>query len=133
MRLPRPLWVPLIVVTAGLALPAASELLEIDFAAEGDGLITRDTETGLDWFDPAESATAGGAWTVATTAQICDLFETHLGMVAGCPNTGPIGEFVDPSVAEAFSPCWGSATSRARLRRSTDSSTTARHRGAWAA
>jgi hypothetical protein len=34
-----------------LSISAGATLIEVDLAASGDGLITRDTDTGLDWLD----------------------------------------------------------------------------------
>lgn len=34
-----------------LSISAGATLIEVDLAAPGDGLITRDTDTGLDWLD----------------------------------------------------------------------------------
>lgn len=34
-----------------MAAPAQAALIEVDLFASGDGFITRDTETGLDWLD----------------------------------------------------------------------------------
>lgn len=81
----------LVLAVALLALPARAELVEIDLNAPGDGLVTRDTETGLDWLDvggvttglsyDAVMAGAGGwitsGWRYATQAEICGLFVDH--------------------------------------------------------
>jgi len=74
-----------------LALPAQAELVEVDLLAPGDKLVTRDTETGLDWLDLggvttnlSYDAIQGGAggwiangWRYATQAEVCALIVAH--------------------------------------------------------
>jgi hypothetical protein len=86
--------VGLALAVALLALPVQAEILEIDLLAPGDGLVTRDTETGLDWLDlggvttnlsyDAIQAGAGGwlaaGWRYATEAEVCQLFVAHAGV-----------------------------------------------------
>ncbi len=79
----------LTVLAAGiLVAPAAqAELLEVDLNTPGDALVTRDTDTGLDWLDLTESTNlsfdqvegdVGGfisdGWRHATAAEVCGLF-----------------------------------------------------------
>ena len=78
----------LVCITLGLciAVPASAQLVEVDLLAPGDALVTRDTQTNLDWldldltFNLSYNAVIGGAggwvadgWTHATEAQVCDL------------------------------------------------------------
>ncbi len=91
------------------ASPATSELIEADLAAPGDALITRDTETGLDWLDLTETtglsyddvgAGSGNTWAAngwrhATTPEVCDLL-LKLGLgPTPCPGSVSVeGDFV---------------------------------------
>src|SRR5262245_29957593 len=97
-----------------LALPAQAELLEVDLLAPGDKLITRDTETGLDWLDLggvttnlSYDAVHGGAggwlasgWRYATEAEVCALFVAHAGVLACDFDSGLLT--VEPLAAEAL-------------------------------
>ena len=77
---------------------AAAELVEIDLVTPGDGLVTRDTVTGLDWLDLTETTLlsytdvvtgAGGytaaGWRHATGDEVCALFANELAPVP-CPD-----------------------------------------------
>jgi hypothetical protein len=101
----------LFLAVAWLALPAQAELVEVDLNAPGDGLVTRDTETGLDWLDLggvttnlSYDAIQGGAggwlaagWRYATEAEVCDLFVEHTEAPTCNFNSGVIPE---PAAAE---------------------------------
>lgn len=91
-------------VALALAAPAQAEIVEADLAAPGDGLVTRDTGTGLDWLDLTETtglsyddilAGVGGwtdsGWRHATTVELCDLLP-EIGLApAPCPgSTGSV-------------------------------------------
>jgi hypothetical protein len=84
---------------------ASAALSSVDLDTPGDGLITRDTETGLDWLDLTETApiefvgpsvnevlAGAGGWTnrgfrYATTTEVCMFFD-HLGLVPDpCPGS----------------------------------------------
>lgn len=81
----------LFLVACLLASPAQAELVEVDLNTPGDALVTRDTETGLDWLDLGGVTTGlsydaiqGGAggwiaagWRYATQAEVCALFVDH--------------------------------------------------------
>ena len=88
------------VLAAGvLVAPAAQAvLLEIDLNTPGDGLVTRDTDTRLDWLDLTEStdlsfdqveADVGGfisdGWRHATGAEVCALFAAEDVEPSPCP------------------------------------------------
>jgi cysteine-rich repeat protein len=88
-----------------LASPSLATLEEIDLLAPGDGLVTRDSASGLDWLDVPQTAgltynqVLGGAggwltqgWRHATAQEICDLFEQYAIRPASCPSgaTGPV-------------------------------------------
>ncbi len=88
------------VLAAGvLVAPVAqAELLEVDLNTPGDALVTRDTDTGLDWLDLTEStflsfdqveADVGGfisdGWRHATGAEVCALFAPVDGEPSPCP------------------------------------------------
>lgn len=50
------LFISLVVLTAfAVVNPAAGELVEVDWQDAGDGLLTLDTETGLEWLDLTET------------------------------------------------------------------------------
>jgi hypothetical protein len=80
-----------LLAVALLAPSARAELVEVDLNAPGDALVTRDTETGLDWLDLggvttnlSYDAIQGGAggwiasgWRYATQAEVCALFVDH--------------------------------------------------------
>jgi hypothetical protein len=96
---------------AWLALPARAELVEVDLNAPGDALVTRDTDTGLDWLEVAGVTTGlyyediqGGAggwlaagWRYATLAEVCHLFTVHANLPCnqgqGPANTAPTGAY----------------------------------------
>jgi len=77
-----------------IAAVASADLVEADLLAAGDGLVTRDTETGLDWLDFSRTAGLsfdevavegaggwyGGGWIHATTDQIRALMESASAM-----------------------------------------------------
>lgn len=78
--------------------PAFAVLKEVDLATPGDGLVTRDTDTGLDWLDLTQTTNlsyddvVGGAggwvadgWGYAGTAQVCDLFSKLGSVPSPCP------------------------------------------------
>ena len=92
------------VLAAGiLVAPAAhAALVEIDLNTPGDGLVTRDTDTRLDWLDLTEStdlsydqveADVGGfisdGWRHATGAEVCGLFAAVGAEPSPCPG-GPV-------------------------------------------
>ena len=84
------------------AQPAQAALVEIDLNTPGDGLVTRDTVTRLDWLDLTEStdlsfdqveADVGGfisdGWRHATGAEVCALFAAVGAEPSPCPgNSG---------------------------------------------
>jgi len=92
----------LALAVALLAAPAQAELVEVDLDAPGDGLVTRDTDTGLDWLDLGDVTTnlsydaiqggAGGwiaaGWRYATEAEVCHLFVEHTEATACNFNSG---------------------------------------------
>ena len=97
LRIGRPL---IAVLAAGiLVAPAArAELLEVDLNTPGDGLVTRDTVTRLDWLDLTEStdlsfdqveADVGGfisdGWRHATGAEVCALLAAVGREPSPCP------------------------------------------------
>jgi len=108
-----------VLASALLALPAQAELVEIDLLAPGDGLITRDTETGLDWLDLdgvttglSYDAIQGGAggwlasgWRYATEAEVCHLFVEHtpattcneIQAFSPAPPSVPLLSFLEPT------------------------------------
>jgi hypothetical protein len=85
-------------LTIGTPSLAWGDVTTRDLLATGDGLITHDSETGLDWLDLTETtslswdelyAGAGGwvsnGWRHATTAEVCELLQ-HAGFFpATCP------------------------------------------------
>jgi hypothetical protein len=83
---------------------AHAEFVSIDLLAPGDGLVTHDTVTGLDWLDltftigvdPQEIwdgalGLADDGWRHATTAEVCDL----LGALGTAPPTCPGAGYLD--------------------------------------
>jgi MYXO-CTERM domain-containing protein len=100
----------LLVVLMALPGTASGEILLEDLDTPGDGLIKRDTETGLGWLDLSATgvplgepgisvdailADAGGwmsrGFRYATESEVCVYFD-HLGLVpAPCPGPGASG------------------------------------------
>ena len=93
-----------------LSAEAPASLVEIDLAAPGDGLLTRDLETGLDWLDlsqtrgvSVEAILSGeGGWLslgfeIANSAQVCDFFGRHGAVPVPCEQE-TLGAFVDGDV-----------------------------------
>lgn len=91
------------IAVLALLCSTASEatLIEVDLFTAGDGLVTRDTATNLDWLDVTETtglsfaAVAGGAggfsaagWRHASTAEICGLFAGGGAAPSPCPGSG---------------------------------------------
>ncbi len=88
-----------VLATGILVAPAAqAKLLEVDLNTPGDALVTRDTDTGLDWLDLTESiglsfdqveADVGGfisdGWRHATGAEVCALFAAADAEPSPCP------------------------------------------------
>jgi hypothetical protein len=77
--------------------PAGATLIEVDLLAAGDRLITRDTNTGLDWLDWTATSNlsvsqilgGSGGWLslgfrYATTSEVCGLV-TSYAISATCP------------------------------------------------
>jgi hypothetical protein len=92
--------------------PAESALITVDLLP-GDGLLTRDTNTGLDWLSWGAPASlsmdqilaGGGGWLAlgfrfSTTAEVCALVNTY-GPVASCPG-GASGMVLDPTLFNRF-------------------------------
>jgi hypothetical protein len=93
------------------ALPAAAVLVSVDLFSAGDGLITRDTDTGLDWLDVPlttslsyDQIQAGAGnwipngWRYATEAEVCHLWVTH-GEAPSCNSNTPGILQVDAAMA----------------------------------
>jgi len=105
----------LMLLASLLALPAAAELLEIDLAAPGDGLVTRDTATALDWLDLTESAGlsfadveagAGGftadGWRYATEAEVCSFAHLNVSRLVSPTGCAPLdADFISPAESAA--------------------------------
>lgn len=112
-------WLALALLCGDLAVPgiARATLLSVDLFAAGDGLVTRDTATGLDWLDLTATgsivsgplrfeapsyddivAGAGGwtaaGWTYATAGQVCQLF-ANAKPLAPCPGGQALFTAVD--------------------------------------
>jgi hypothetical protein len=64
---------------------AQAALISVDYAASGDGLITRDTATGLDWLDLTETAGLSYSGVLSTSFVTMDGFryatETEVGQL----------------------------------------------------
>ena len=98
----------LLILAAGILVAPAAQavLLEIDLNTPGDGLVTRDTVTRLDWLDLTEStdlsfdqveADVGGfisdGWRHATGAEVCTLFASADAEPSPCPGSSTIPVF----------------------------------------
>ena len=95
-----------LIAVAMLGAPSArAELVEVDLNTPGDALVTRDTDTGLDWLDLTEStnlsfdqveADVGGfiadGWRHATGAEVCALLAAVDAEPSPCP-----GNFTNPA------------------------------------
>lgn len=80
---------------------ASANLIQVDLATPGDGLVTRDTSTGLDWLNLSlttnlsyDDVMAGvgnswlaQGWRYATTGEVCGLATEQLGAPTPCPQT----------------------------------------------
>ena len=88
---------------------ADAALIEVDLLSPGDRLVTRDTDSGLDWLDLGLTRSlsfrdvedgAGGwvdqGWRHASTDELCGLL-AQIGSLAPtpCPGDGPLGELAD--------------------------------------
>jgi len=107
------------VVLCLFAINANAALVSADWQTSGDNLITRDTETGLDWLELTETTNmsyeyvtsqlgVGGqfeGWSYATTVQISSLFDSAGG-------TGPYDGWSSRNngVVEYLLNLWGSTT-----------------------
>lgn len=87
---------------------ANGDLVEMDLRTDGDGLVTRDTESGLDWLDPKESfglsfnevkagarGLAASGWLHANGAELCDLFSKLGASPDPCPGGSAFVSFAD--------------------------------------
>jgi hypothetical protein len=97
------LWARALVLALCSFLPARAAnavLIELDLLAPGDGLITRDTNTGQDWLD--WTATTGlsvldilggsGGWAAlgfryAVSSEVCSLISTYGEPMTTCPGS----------------------------------------------
>lgn len=81
-----------------LPLQPSAALVERDLFVSGDGSITRDTQTGLDWLDLARTSRLGfqdilsgaGGWSDrgfrhATGGEVCGLFSSYAIAPSPCP------------------------------------------------
>lgn len=90
-----------LLVLSLVSLPptARGALIELDLQVPGDGLITLDTNTNLEWLDPSltlglsfdeVSGGAGGwiadGWRYATGAEVCNLFSSNVFALSECPS-----------------------------------------------
>lgn len=92
----------LLVVLSAVALVATSldaraVLVEGDLVSSGDGMITLDTATGLEWLDVtattnmsaldvlASSFVTTDGFRYATTSEVCDFYSTHVVTLSVCP------------------------------------------------
>jgi hypothetical protein len=118
-------WIALACLTA---IPASAELTSVDLFVPGDGAVTRDRGSGLDWLDVDQTiglsyqdivAGAGGwqaqGWRHATLDEVCDLFQRYFGQGpgAGCTASAPPPAsvvytiFPSPTQASAFIDLFG--------------------------
>jgi len=100
---------------------AGAALFSVDLYAPGDGLVTRDDVSGLDWLDPSEStdisfngiiAGADGllaaGWRHGLTAEVCDMI-MQIGTLA--PETCPFEPVNgDPSELDPYTDLLGFTT-----------------------
>lgn len=99
----------LLVCGAAGPRPASAALISVDLLP-GDGLLTRDTNTGLDWAAPSalsmdQILSGGGGWLAqgfrfATVSEVCGLVNSY-GVPAGCPG-GATGVPIDFDLFSAF-------------------------------
>ncbi len=114
-------WICMLVSAASMLFAgmqsAHASLSELDLLVADDGLITRDSETGLDWLDVSATGSisfsgivaGAGGWASlgfrhATATEVCQLLTTHAAAPAsGCPtgNVAVTDRFI------ALSPCAG--------------------------
>ena len=91
----------ILLLAPGLAHPASAALVAVDLFAPGDALVTRDTDSGLDWLDlplttslSYDQIQAGAGnwlangWRYATEAEVCHLWVTH-GEAPSCTPNSP--------------------------------------------
>ena len=105
------------VLAAGIVVaPAAqAELLEVDLNTPGDALVTRDTDTSLDWLDLTEStdlsfdqveADVGGfiadGWRHAAGPEVCDLYQKMGAVLVPCPDGSLLIPPGDPTIPFAL-------------------------------
>jgi hypothetical protein len=110
---------PLVALALPLLLFVPNEskaaLIANDLATPGDGLITLDSQTGLQWLDLeltiglSHNDVTGGlgnswyadGWRHANASEVCELFDSQIGLPTDtCPT--PESFDVDESVVEAF-------------------------------
>jgi hypothetical protein len=88
-------------LAAAFAAPAQAQLSSVDLYTPGDGLITRDADTGLDWLDVTQTTNlsydqiqggAGGwipgGWRYATQSEVCHLWTSYAGAPSCISATG---------------------------------------------
>jgi hypothetical protein len=102
----------ILLLLPALARPASAALVAVDLFAAGDGLVTRDTDSGLDWLDlplttslSYDQIQAGAGnwlaagWRYATEAEVCHLWVTH-GEAPSCNSNTP--GILQPDAAQAL-------------------------------
>ena len=94
------------------AAPAHAALITTDWLVPGDGLVVRDTTSGLEWLNLTQTANlsyaqvsaelgAGGGfegWRYASNAEVVGLFGDYFGISLAAAFYGELPAFVDPGV-----------------------------------
>lgn len=104
---------------ASLPVSGYASLVEMDFLTPGDGLITRDTQSGLEWlditqtfgftFDEILQGTGNSwyaqGWRFATTGEVSAMVYSYTGLLVGCescPSYSPVSESTANSLIGLF-------------------------------
>ena len=106
----------LVAIVATHGSNASATLVAVDLFTAGDGLLTRDTGSGLDWIDVTATVSrsyndieaGAGGWISlgfrhATGSELCGLFATYAEAPAPCPaSSSHPGAVVDPDLVQAL-------------------------------
>lgn len=83
---------------SSLPMPGYAALIEMDYLTPGDGLITRDTQSGLEWLDITQTfgltfdeilqgtgnSWYADGWRFATTDEVSAMIYNYAGVLVGC-------------------------------------------------